>query len=870
MADERTHNSLQNIYTRMGFRFPSIVHAIQRPFSSSKDVPKGIVPAKKLLRRSFSNNSNKEATMAVDVPKGHLAVYVGENEKKRFVVPLSFLSQPLFQELLTQAEEEYGYDHPMGGLTIPCTQHHYWLYILIKTEFTTMGFRFASLVHAKQLIQKPFSSTKDVPKGYLAVYVGEKRMKRFVIPISFLNQPSFQDLLNQAEQEFGFDHPMGALTIPCNEDAFIELNLFFPHIFSACMSKTKSLFMCLVYNYELVDVLKAHPMGTLTIPCNEEPFIELRHKSRIGFRFPSIVHAIERPFSSSKDVPKGHLVVYVGDERRMKRFLKKNLDSITQWDITLQAKPSSITKALLLPLRFSLHSSFSTVLVLSLHTSITMGFRVPSIVPAKKLLRRSFSNNSNKEASMAVDVPKGHFAVYVGENEKKRFVVPVSFLSQPLFQELLIQAEEEYGYDHPMGGLTIPCTQHVFVDNFTTMGFRFASLVHAKQLIQKPFSSTKDVPKGYLAVYVGEMRMKRFVIPISFLNQPSFQDLLSQAEQEFGFDHPMGALTIPCNEDAFLELPSFQDLLREAEKEFGFDHPMGALKIPCNEESFIELVSLLKLLMIMCIYAHKMGFRFPSIVHAKHLIQRPFSSSKNVPKGYLAVYVGGKQNEEICDPCGIFEPAVIPRLSKRIRIRSPNGSSYNLLSILNSQLFLFLTSLHTSITMGFRVPSIVPAKKLLRRSFSNNSNKEASMAVDVPKGHLAVYVGENEKKRFVVPVSFLSQPLFQELLTQAEEEYGYDHPMGGLTIPCTQHFMQATHSEAFSSTKDVPKGYLAVYVGEKRMKRFVIPISLLNQPSFQDLLNQAEQEFGFDHPMGALTIPCNEDAFIELVSRLSI
>ncbi|KAF4350772.1 hypothetical protein F8388_026482 [Cannabis sativa] len=88
------------------------------------------------------------------------------------------------------------------------------------------------------------------------------------------------------------------------------------------------------------------------------------------------------------------------------------------------------------------------------------------------------------------------------------------------------------------------------------MGFRFASLVHAKQLIQKPFSSTKDVPKGYLAVYVGEMRMKRFVIPISFLNQPSFQDLLSQAEQEFGFDHPMGALTIPCNEDAFLELVS--------------------------------------------------------------------------------------------------------------------------------------------------------------------------------------------------------------------------------------------------------------------------------------------------------------------------
>ena len=88
------------------------------------------------------------------------------------------------------------------------------------------------------------------------------------------------------------------------------------------------------------------------------------------------------------------------------------------------------------------------------------------------------------------------------------------------------------------------------------MGFRFPSVVHAKQLIQRPFSSTKDVPKGYFAVYVGETTMKRFVIPVSCLNQPSFQDLLSQAEEEFGFDHPMGALTIPCREDVFINLVS--------------------------------------------------------------------------------------------------------------------------------------------------------------------------------------------------------------------------------------------------------------------------------------------------------------------------
>ncbi|GMN29123.1 hypothetical protein TIFTF001_046306 [Ficus carica] len=93
-----------------------------------------------------------------------------------------------------------------------------------------------------------------------------------------------------------------------------------------------------------------------------------------------------------------------------------------------------------------------------------MGFRLPGVVPAKKLLQRSFSH-TNKAASMTLDVPKGHFTVYVGENiEKKRFVIPVSLLNHHSFQELLRQAEEEFGFDHPMGGLTIPCAEDAFID----------------------------------------------------------------------------------------------------------------------------------------------------------------------------------------------------------------------------------------------------------------------------------------------------------------------------------------------------------------------------------------------------------------------
>ncbi|CAI9275678.1 unnamed protein product [Lactuca saligna] len=63
----------------------------------------------------------------------------------------------------------------------------------------------------------------DVPKGCITVYVGEGTNKRFIIPITYLEHPSFQTLLKLSEEEFGYDHPMGGLTLPCKEETFIEL-----------------------------------------------------------------------------------------------------------------------------------------------------------------------------------------------------------------------------------------------------------------------------------------------------------------------------------------------------------------------------------------------------------------------------------------------------------------------------------------------------------------------------------------------------------------------------------------------------------------------------------------------------------------------
>ncbi|KAG4399019.1 hypothetical protein AAZX31_08G154400 [Glycine max] len=87
--------------------------------------------------------------------------------------------------------------------------------------------------------------------------------------------------------------------------------------------------------------------------------------------------------------------------------------------------------------------------------------------------------------------------------------------------------------------------------------------------------------------------------------------------------------------------------------------------------------------------------------------------------------------------------------------------------------------------MAFRISGIIR-----RASFS--STQAASKGVEVPKGYLAVYVGD-KMKRFVIPVSYLNQSLFHELLSQAEEQFGYDHPTGGLTITCQEdEFLNAT------------------------------------------------------------------------------
>ncbi|RAL53133.1 hypothetical protein DM860_006805 [Cuscuta australis] len=90
-----------------------------------------------------------------------------------------------------------------------------------------------------------------------------------------------------------------------------------------------------------------------------------------------------------------------------------------------------------------------------------------------------------------------------------------------------------------------------------------------------------------------------------------------------------------------------------------------------------------------------------------------------------------------------------------------------------------------------KIQKIVKLRQMLRRwrkKAAASARNRGRVPPDVPAGHVAVTVGSS-CKRFVVRATYLNHPIFAILLSQAEEEYGFDNA-GPLAIPCDESLFE--------------------------------------------------------------------------------
>ncbi|KAJ0964011.1 hypothetical protein J5N97_029133 [Dioscorea zingiberensis] len=120
------------------------------------------------------------------------------------------------------------------------------------------------------------------------------------------------------------------------------------------------------------------------------------------------------------------------------------------------------------------------------------------------------------------------------------------------------------------------------------------------------------------------------------------------------------------------------------------------------------------------------------------------------------------------------------------------------------------------------------------------------------KGHFNVYTSEG--KRFMVPVAYLNNAVFKELLKISEEEFGLPGD-GPITLPC----------DTCTSSSVAEKGHFNVYTLEG--KRFMVPLAYLDNNIFKELLRISEEEFGL--PCGGpITLPCDAASMDYVLSLL--
>ncbi|EYU37417.1 hypothetical protein MIMGU_mgv1a026660mg [Erythranthe guttata] len=165
----------------------------------------------------------------------------------------------------------------------------------------------------------------------------------------------------------------------------------------------------------------------------------------------------------------------------------------------------------------------------------------------------------------------GSFAIYTVD--QRRFVVPLAYLENSIFRQLLKMSEEEYGLPSD-GPIVLPCDS-LFMDYAICLIRQGRGLDHFQEASRSPCSlsrlyegqmnhHTSEVvaEKGHFIVYTADK--VRFSFPIAYLDSLIFRELLRISEEEFGLMSD-GPIILACDSQLMVYISSLME--RNAAKE---------------------------------------------------------------------------------------------------------------------------------------------------------------------------------------------------------------------------------------------------------------------------------------------------------------
>ncbi|KAL3829557.1 hypothetical protein ACJIZ3_018359 [Penstemon smallii] len=130
-------------------------------------------------------------------------------------------------------------------------------------------------------------------------------------------------------------------------------------------------------------------------------------------------------------------------------------------------------------------------------------------------------------------------------------------------------------------------------------------------------------------------------------------------------------------------------------------------------------------------------------------------------------------------------------------------------------------------------------------------------------------IGSPAKYRQLNPPQSIRVKPFSRLISWTHRLRTKAKAIASKNLDSCRGYIRVGQEPVLKKPLNVPKGYMAVYVGQKDgdFDRVLVPVVCFNHPLFGDLLKESEEEYGFNHP-GGITIPCRVSEFERVRTRI--